>query len=226
MPIARKKEEQTTEKISLDMLRNAEMVDETAIKPAESQSNDAKPSMEDLNNAETVDETPLISEINFDEYDKIEPDVKVVNDLAETEILEKFKKVQDESDASSLNSLKNKINELNSKNQDILAENSKLKLEIDSVQRSNSESLSSVIALKNRELELTNQINDLRNKFSNLQKDYQTLTDLHKSTLVNASEKSAPKPVIEEKPIQNKKSKVWEPPTHNPYKSFSKKYRG
>ena len=239
MPVARNKseaQEPSQPKVSLEMLRNAQIVDETAASTSEAPSNieDSRPSMETLNNAEMVDETPLMdSSISEEPNNKIEPDIKIVDGLPENDVVEKFKKVQggngdkklDEA-SSLLDAATNRLNELMARNQEILSENSKLKAEIGSLERAHADSLQSLISQKNSGLEHTNQITELKNRVSSLQKDYQALTELHKEAIINTSEKlTIPKPIIEEQPIRLKKSKSWEPPTHNPYKSFSKKYR-
>lgn len=235
MPVLRNKVETPESKISLDMLRNAEIVDETSAATADASPNfeDDKPSMEALNNAEMIDETPLIDSFIHEGPDnKIEPDVKIVDGLLENDVVEKFKKVQEGSEDKRLEealfllkNTKDRLNEVIGQNQQIISENSKLRAEIESVRRSYAEAQDLQISLKNRELELINQLTDLKNKISGLNKDYQSLTELHKEAIINASDKSIPKPTIEDQPPRIKNSKIWEPPTHNPYKPFSKKYR-
>jgi len=236
MPVLRKKVEikdPSQSKVSLEMLRNAEIVDETAVATPEESFYDSRPSLETLNSAEMVDETPLIeTSINQEPDDKIEPDIKVVDGISEDDVVEKFKKFEDgtldkkvEEAVSLLETATNHVNQLTARNQEILSENSKLKAEIESVRRAHAESNFILNSKKNHELELENQIVELKNKLSILQKDYHALTELHKEAILKTPEKLIPKPVIEEKPIKIKKSNSWEPPTHNPYKSFSKKYR-
>lgn len=236
MPVSRKKVEvkdPSQSKVSLDMLRNAEIVDETAVATPEESFDDSRPSLETLNSAEMVDETPLIETSTNQEPDgKIEPDIKVVDGISEDDVVEKFKKFGDgtldkkmEEAVSLLETATNHVNQLTARNQEILSENSKLKAEIESVRRAHAESNSISNSKKSHELELENQIVQLKNKLSSLQKDYHALTELHKEAILKTPEKLIPKPVIEEKPIKIKKSNSWEPPTHNPYKSFSKKYR-
>lgn len=236
MPVSRKKVEvkdPSQSKVSLEMLRNAEIVDETAVTTPEESFGDSRPSLETLNSAEMIDETPLIeTSINQEPDDKIEPDIKVVDGISEDDVVEKFKKFEDgtldkkvEEAVSLLETATNRVNQLTARNQEILSENSKLKAEIESVRRAHVESNFILNSKKNHELELENQIVELKNKLSILQKDYHALTELHKEAILKTPEKLIPKPVIEEKPIKIKKSNSWEPPTHNPYKSFSKKYR-
>lgn len=236
MPVLRKKVEikdPSQSKVSLEMLRNAEIVDETAVTTPEESFGDSRPSLETLNSAEMIDETPLIeTSINQEPDDKIEPDIKVVDGISEDDVVEKFKKFEDgtldkkvEEAVSLLETATNRVNQLTARNQEILSENSKLKAEIESVRRAHVESNFILNSKKNHELELENQIVELKNKLSILQKDYHALTELHKEAILKTPEKLIPKPVIEEKPIKIKKSNSWEPPIHNPYKSFSKKYR-
>ena len=227
MPVARNKseaQELSQPKVSVDMLRNAQIVDETATKSAvestmEEQSREK--SMETFNRAEIVDETPQMDSSNNEtDNNKIEPEVKVVDSMLENDVMEKFKKVE------SNEKTKKELEFLLNKNQQLLSENSKLKLEFESLRRLNSDLNFSISDLnRTKETELNNQINDFRVKYADLKREYQQLTEIHKQAIIDTPDKPTPKPIIEEQPVRIKNSKAWEPPTHNPYKSFSKKYR-
>ena len=247
MPVARNKsvETQETPKVSLDMLRNAEMVDETSPQNAEAPSTDSRPSMETLNNAEMVDETPEIdSSVSEEPDNKIQPEVKIVDGMPENDLIEKFKKVQNENGENSSNkkleelsntltdvlllvdSQKEKNNKLVEKNQQLASENSKLKLEIESIRNSISQGQSDLMNQKNKETELTREITSLKNDNLSLKASLSQLTEEHKKVIINAPDPAIPKPVMEQsEPTVTKRRSKWEIPSHNPYKSFSKKYR-
>ena len=212
MPIARKKQVSTdktteetkqvlpvetegeSEKVSLDMLRKAEIVEENTM----TEEKETDYSFDNFKNIELVDETPELNQSIEEENAKIEPEIKVVDSVKETEVTEKFKKFQD--NQSDVKKLKSQLEALIEKSQQIESENSKLKMEIEALRRALSESQSAVIQHLTRQKEEQNQISHLKAQYEALNKNYQSLTEAHKEAIIKNNADIKPSlPTIEEK---------------------------